>query len=181
MKWDKNNLIVIVDFINQELKNGKPMVRIEKEMFGENERVIHKRLIRLGYKKENNQYIFNGDIDRNITKNISCNSKQEEINNDKRLSNGEEKIIKEIDKEKLQVLIDNLDNLLKLVNLENDINTNNITNIRSGVMDVKSFRIDTGIYKEVKRIAHERAENIGEIINKALIKYILEEKNRISN
>ena len=51
MEWNRNNLIKIVEFINKELNNGKPMVKIEKESFGENERVIHKRLIRLGYKK----------------------------------------------------------------------------------------------------------------------------------
>ena len=58
MEWNKNNLIKIVEFINKELNNGKPMVKIEKESFGENERVIHKRLIRLGYKKIDNQYVY---------------------------------------------------------------------------------------------------------------------------
>lgn len=51
MEWNKNNLIKIVEFINNELKSGKPMIKIERETFGENERVIHKRLIKLGYKK----------------------------------------------------------------------------------------------------------------------------------
>ena len=58
MEWNRNNLIKIVEFINKELNNGKPMVKIEKESFGENERVIHKRLIRLGYKKIDNQYVI---------------------------------------------------------------------------------------------------------------------------
>ena len=43
------------------------MVKIENEYFGENERVIHKRLVRLGYKKVNNQYQPNGEITSNIT------------------------------------------------------------------------------------------------------------------
>ena len=35
MEWNRNNLIKIVEFINKELNNGKPMVKIEKESFGE--------------------------------------------------------------------------------------------------------------------------------------------------
>lgn len=67
MEWNKDNIVEIVEFINKELKTGKPMVKIENEYFGENERVIHKRLVRLGYKKVNNQYQPNGEITSNIT------------------------------------------------------------------------------------------------------------------
>ena len=30
MEWDKNNLINIVEFINNELKIGKTMIKIER-------------------------------------------------------------------------------------------------------------------------------------------------------
>lgn len=160
MEWNKNKLECIVNFINGELNSGKPMVRIEKDMFGENERVIHKRLIRLGYKKINNQYILKDNITYNITNDISYNTINKKNANDK----------KDNDEDKLKVLLDNLDDLLELINKKS--NTCNITNIRSGVSDVKSFRIDTGIYEEVKRVAHIRELNIGEIINKALEEYL---------
>lgn len=67
MEWKKENIVEIVEFINNKLKLGNPMVKIENEYFGENARVIHKRLIRLGYKKINNQYLLKENITSNIT------------------------------------------------------------------------------------------------------------------
>lgn len=145
MEWDKNNLINIVEFINNELKIGKTMIKIERESFGENERVIHKRLIRLGYKKIDNQYVLKDN------KSVSS-----EVNN-----------------EKLKLLLENLDELLLLINKNNKSNiTSNITGIRSNITDVRSFRIDMGIYGAIKKLASERVENIGEIINIALEQYL---------
>ena len=103
MEWNKNNLIKIVEFINNELKSGKPMIKIEKETFGENERVIHKRLIRLGYKKIDNQYVLKDNITSNITKKRA--NKEIKDNN----------VITEIKNEKLSLLLDNLDELLLLI------------------------------------------------------------------
>ena len=48
MEWNKDNIDEIVEFINRELKTGRPMNNIELEEFGVNERVIHKRLLRIG-------------------------------------------------------------------------------------------------------------------------------------
>jgi hypothetical protein len=56
MEWDVERITEIVKFINAELNKGCTMVSIEKEDFNVNERVIHKRLARLEYKKINNQY-----------------------------------------------------------------------------------------------------------------------------
>ncbi|MFR2317259.1 hypothetical protein, partial [Terrisporobacter sp.] len=101
MEWNRNNLIKIVEFINKELNNGKPMVKIEKESFGENERVIHKRLIRLGYKKIDNQYVLQNDITSNITKK-EANTQREDSKNFK----------DEVNNERLLLLLDNLDEIL---------------------------------------------------------------------
>lgn len=161
MEWNKNNLIKIVEFINNELKSGKPMIKIERETFGENERVIHKRLIRLGYKKIDNQYVLKDNITCNITKKSA--NKEIKDNN----------VITEIKKEKLSLLLDNLDELLLLINRSNSNNvTSDISNLRSNINDVRSFRIDTGIYKMVKKLASESNESIGEIINIALEQYL---------
>ena len=162
MEWNKNNLLNIVEFINDELKSGKPMIKIEKESFGENERVIHKRLIRLGYKKIDNQYVANKDITSNITKEVF---------------NKENNVENRTDDEKLTLLLENLDKLLLLVDNNSNINinsntTSNITGIRSNITDVRSFRIDMGIYGAIKKLASERVENIGEIINIALEQYL---------
>ena len=69
MDWDKNNIDEIVGFINRELGTGRPMNNIELEEFGVNERVIHKRLLRIGYKKIDNQYYMEDSITSNITNN----------------------------------------------------------------------------------------------------------------
>lgn len=162
MEWNKNNLINIVEFINNELKSGKPMIKIERESFGENERVIHKRLIRLGYKKVDNQYILKNDITSNITKK-RLNKEMKENDN----------VSTEVKNEKLSLLLDNLDELLLLINKRDSGNiTSDISNLRSNINDVRSFRIDTGIYKIVKKLASESDKNIGEIINIALEQYL---------
>lgn len=62
MEWKKERIEEIKDYINLELAKGRPMVSIEKEDFEANERVIHKRLVRAGYKKIDNQYILSNDV-----------------------------------------------------------------------------------------------------------------------
>ena len=62
MDWEKERIEEIKDYINLELAKGRPMVSIEKEDFEANERVIHKRLVRAGYKKIDNQYILSNDV-----------------------------------------------------------------------------------------------------------------------
>lgn len=57
MDWNIENIETIVIFINAELRKDRTMTAIEKEDFNVNARVIHKRLLRLGYKKIDNQYI----------------------------------------------------------------------------------------------------------------------------
>ena len=74
------------------------MIKIERETFGENERVIHKRLIRLGYKKIDNQYVLKDNITSNITK----KSLSKEIKDNKSVNT-------EVNNEKLILLLENLD------------------------------------------------------------------------
>ena len=50
--------------------------------------------------------------------------------------------------------------------------TSNITGVRSNINDVRSFRIDTGIYEEIKKLSYKSNETIGEIINIALEQYL---------
>lgn len=44
--------------------------------------------------------------------------------------------------------------------------------MRSNINDVRSFRIDTGIYEEIKKLSYKSNETIGEIINIALEQYL---------
>lgn len=50
-----------VEYINSELNKGRSMVDIEKNDFKVNERVIHKRLVRKGYKRVEGIYVYQKD------------------------------------------------------------------------------------------------------------------------
>ena len=161
MEWNKDNIDEIVEFINRELESGRPMNNIELEEFGVNERVIHKRLLRIGYKKIDNQYRLEESITSNITNkskaitkvknesNITCNS--------------------DLDMEKLNLLLANIDKILKLIPTDT---TSNITHLKSGNNEVRSLRIDTGLYEAIKNRASRDNINISAIVNKALEDYL---------
>lgn len=177
MEWNIDDIDNIVIYINQELSNGKTMVSIEQEVFGVNERVIHKRLLRLGYKKIDNQYRLQDGITSKITSSKTSYKATQEV---KEVSNNiitkeEDKknieLIQEIkDIDKLNLLLDNIDLLLKLIPKGNI--TSNKSSLRTGINDVKSFRVDTGIYKAIKERATRENINIADIINKALEDYL---------
>lgn len=179
MEWNIDNIEEIVNYINQEL-SSRAMVNIEREEFGVNERVIHKRLVRLGYKKIDNQYRLQEEITSNITpsktrykpiqevKEVSNNSipKEESTKNIEPI----QAIQGEINIDKLNLLLDNIDLLLKLIPKSNI--TSNTSSLRTGVNDVKSFRVDTGLYKAIKERATREKINIADILNKALEDYL---------
>ncbi len=158
MEWNKDNIEEIVEFINSQLEIGRPMNKIELEEFGANERVIHKRLLRIGYKKIDNQYRLENDITSNIT------DKPKIINKERNITRNSD-----LDMDKLNLLLDNLDKILKLIPA--DI-TSNITHMKSGNNEVRSLRIDTGLYEAIKDRASRDNVNISAIVNKALEDYL---------
>ncbi len=161
MEWNKDNIDVIVEFINMELESGRPMNNIELEEFGVNERVIHKRLLRIGYKKIDNQYRLEDGITSNITDKPKVVNKVKNESNITRNS--------DLDMDKLKLLLANLDKLLKLI--PTDV-TSNITHLKSGSNEVRSLRIDTGLYEAIKDRASRDNINISAIVNKALEDYL---------
>ena len=161
MDWDKNNIDEIVGFINRELGTGRPMNNIELEEFGVNERVIHKRLLRIGYKKIDNQYRLQDGITSNITEKPKVINKVKNESNITRNS--------DLDMDKLNLLLANIDKILKLIPTDT---TSNITHLKSGSNEVRSLRIDTGLYEAIKDRASRDKVNISAIVNKALEDYI---------
>lgn len=161
MEWDKNNIGEIVGFINRELETGRPMNNIELEEFGVNERVIHKRLLRIGYKKIDNQY----KLEESITSNITNKSKAiTKVKNESNITCNSD-----LDMEKLNLLLSNIDKILKLIPTDT---TSNITHLKSGSNEVRSLRIDTGLYEAIKNRASRDNINISAIVNKALEDYL---------
>lgn len=170
MEWSKENINEIVEFINQELVKGRPMVKIETEYFNVNQRVIHKRLSRLGYKKIDNQYrLDSDDITRNITPVKAMKKERYVTRNIDSTNNG---LPDQIDLNKLNLLLTNLDKILKLIPTDTTNITSNITSLRSGTNDVRSLRIDTGIYEAIKQRAARDNINISSIVTKALEDYL---------
>lgn len=169
MEWSKDNIDYIVEFINIELATGRPMVKIEIEDFGVNERVIHKRLSRLGYKKIDNQYRLDNDITRNIT---PIKEKKQESNITRNIDSNKEGLSAQIDMDKLGLLLSNLDKILKLIPTDTTNITSNITSLRSGTNEVRSLRLDTGLYESIKQRAARDNINISTIVNKALEDYL---------
>lgn len=175
MEWNIDNIDNIVNYINQELSNGRTMVSVEQEEFGVNERVIHKRLLRLGYKKIDNNYRLQEGFTSKITPSRKYYKATEEVGkaiNDIIPIEDNIKVVEGIqsikDIDKLNLLLDNIDNLLKLI----PSNLTSNTSLRSRKNDVKSFRVDTGLYKAIKERSKRDEINISDIINKALEDYL---------
>lgn len=155
---DINNINEVVEYVNQELLKGRTMKDIETVDFGVNERVIVKRLNRRGYKKQDGIFKKNIDTTCNIT----------EIEKPK--NEGIVKVKNNIDMDKLQKLLDNLDTLLELCNVRNNIN--NTSSITSTETVVTSLRVNKEIYEMVKQRARENNIKIADIINRALLDYL---------
>lgn len=64
MEWNIKDIKNVVEFINKKLNSGITMKEIEIIDFGVNARVIHKRLIRQGYKRVGNEYLKAEDLVR---------------------------------------------------------------------------------------------------------------------
>ena len=93
----------LLKLVNKQLEEGKSLISIAKKL-GLNESSIRKRLNRKGYKRKGNKFVPKECITSNITSEIAKESKQ-----------SSHKEIKNIDYDKLNLLLDNLDKILKLI------------------------------------------------------------------
>lgn len=172
---DMNNIIEVLNYLNGELLKGRSQKDIEINDFKVNERVVAKRLNRAGYKKINNQYI-KMDITSNNTPYKKHTGKAEEVYNssddvsileDKQLVKMD--INNNIDIDKLNLLLNNLDTLLELIPKRNITSK---TGLKSGNNCVKSFRVDSGLYQAIKDRASRDNISIADILNKSLEDYL---------
>lgn len=164
-------ILELLEYVNSELLRGKSVTTIGKEL-GLNESTIRKRLNNNGYKRVGNQFIPNVDVTSNITKIESVKNESKEnkvIVEENKLKKSELKLVENIDLEKLNLLLKNVDKLLKLIP-NNDI-TSNIT-LRDGDNRTISIRADNGLYNAIKERAKRDNIGISEIINRALEDYL---------
>lgn len=182
MDWNLDNIEDIVAFINSQLVLGKTMTDIEKEEFNANARVIHKRLIRLGYKKINNQYIKN-DSKENSSKKVQeqCKEKpkkpvKEHI--EKKNVIKENTISEEIDLNKLKEIIELLEPIKELLKINDGKSRDTKLDIPV-ITDVKqrTVKIDTEVLKLwdkfVKRNSNYKAQDL---VSQALKEFMINHK-----
>lgn len=152
----------LLEYVNKGLDNGKSVTTIGKEL-GLNESSIRKKLNKNGYKRENNKFVLKDNIACNITH-------KQDIEAIEVIKTEQVETINNIDMDKLNLLLNNIDKLLKLV--PNDDITCNITQYRSRDNRTISIRADSGIYEAIKERAKRDDITISDIINKALEDYL---------
>lgn len=190
MEWDIDNLDIIVNYINKELDH-RAMIDIEINDFGVNQRVIHKRLLRKGYKRKDNKYIqaieeYNKSITKGIpikynkciTKDIPVKKQEVEIIKDSNLIN-------DIDIKSIKELVGLIEPIKEVIQKYNkSITSDNIINVEPieikidrGILNNKinsvGFRIDIEVYEEWKRFTNEFKDiKNQDLLGMALIEYM---------
>lgn len=116
------------------------------------------------------KYIYNSKLRSYSKKDITSNitSVEPVIKQDKEEVNNSIAIDK-VDIDKLNLLLNNLDDILKLVS-NKDITSNII--IDNKETTVKTLRVNTELYNKVRNKAAKENKTIGSILNKALLDYL---------
>lgn len=179
---NKLDIKKLVEFINTDLKKNKDLsVNKWCDKVGIKRGTFKSKMKRENYIYNINerQYIYK-DITSNITQENKENKpdvvKVEEIKATSNYNDITSNITKEnnsnIDMDKLNILLNNLDELIKLIpsNITRN-NTSNIT-INSNKNNVHSLRINDEIYDHIKARAKKENISISSIINKALLDYL---------
>ena len=193
MEWKKERIEEIKDYINLELAKGRPMVSIEKEDFEANERVIHKRLVRAGYKKIDNQYILSNDVIQVSNNSITKDKDKYNKSITTVIQKQEEAIskdFKETDIQALKELISLVEPLKDVIQVYNkSITTEKYIDVEpievnidrsklSGNIKATGFRIDESILKQWKEfIKNYNGEyKVQDLVGQALLEFIVKYK-----
>ena len=189
MEWKKERIEEIKDYINLELAKGRSMVSIEKEDFEANERVIHKRLSRAGYKKVDNQYILSSDV-RQVSNNSITKDKDKYNKSITSVIQREEEEItkdfKETDIQALKELISLVEPLKNVIQVYNkSITTEKYIDVEpieikidrtklSGNIKATGFRIDETILDYWREfIKNYNGEyKVQDLVGQALLEFI---------
>lgn len=180
---NKMDIEQLVKFINAELGKNKTLsVNKFCDQYGIKKSTLKSKMSRGGYS-------YNADTRQYVKHNITSNNieVQQEVafTKDNNTSNTTNDIIeisatkddtthnitelKNIDMDKLNILLNNIDGLLKLVEVKN--NTSSIT-IDSEKTKVTSLRINEELYNMVKDRAIQENRSISDIVNRALLDYL---------
>lgn len=163
-------ILELLVYINKGLAEGKNVTSLGKEL-GLSESTIRKRLNKNGYKRIDNKFVLKDDttdstmsnnISKEPLKNITKTDTKNDITNSITINNS-------VDIDKLNLLLNNLDELLKLVQKHDT--TCSIT-IRSDETRVTSLRINQELYNMIKDRSKKENTSISDIVNRALLDYL---------
>lgn len=163
-----NNMDIeqLVKFINIELSKNKSL-SVNKWCEFNN---IKKSTLKSRMSRAN--YSYNTDL-RQYVKHNTTNSTTEVLQEvsaaPKEDTQNKVILLNDVETEKLNLLLNNLDSLLKLVEIKN--NTSSIT-VNSDKTKVTSLRINEEVYDMVKEKSAKSNMSISDIVNRALIDYL---------
>ena len=164
---DLNNISIerLVQYINLELQKDKN-ISVNKlcDKIGIKKSTLKSRMTRADYS-------YNVELRRYIKDNTTSNNIEvlQEVAATKEDTTSNTTGLNNIDVEKLNLLLNNLDGLLKLVEVKS--NTSNIT-INSDKTRVTSLRINEELYDMIKDRAARDNTSISDIVNRALMDYL---------
>lgn len=164
------NIKQFVIFINKELKKDKTLsVNKLCDKLGIKKSTLKSKMSRGGYSYnvDIRQYIESASTTDNTIEVVQ--NLKEEIAVTKKDNTSSITMLSNIDINKLNLLLNNLDNLLKLIEKKN--NTSSIT-IESNETRVTSLRINTELYEMIKGRAVRNNTSISDIVNRALLDYL---------
>lgn len=159
----KMNINEIVILINRALEEDRELsVNKWCDKVGVNKSTLKSKLNR-------GKYIYNSKLRAYVKKDITSNITGRDgtiKNNEKNTSMDS---IKDIDLEKLNILLNNLEDILGLIPKKNI--TSNIT-IENKETTVKTLRVNTELYNKIRDKAAKENITIGSILNNALLDYL---------
>lgn len=116
------------------------------------------------------KYIYNSELRSYSKKNITCNITNKKLEEKPKKENNKViEILDTVNIDKLNLLLDSLEDILKLI--EKKKVTSNIT-IDSKETTVKTLRINKELYEKVRKFAKDKDITIGSLLNEALINYL---------
>lgn len=170
---NSNNFIEEIEYINKHLRQKKRgFKKISLEDYGREDQDITEQLKGFGYTKIKNQFVAE---ECNIeviypVRQIDI-TEVEDVTQQFEIENKDNKsldIFNRVDIAKFTKLLNNLDDILDLISKHN----NNDVIFKSGKNEVRSIRIDTGLYEELKNRAAVSGVTATELFNKALEEYL---------
>lgn len=180
-----NNIKSIAEYMNTELAKGRSQKDIEINDFKVNEKVIKNRLSRAGYKKINNQWIFNTTkYNTNCSMNNTPNTTIDNTNCSTNTTNHTTEILqpKNISKDPKVFTNKEIETINKLLNLNVDIleliideyskRNNKKVEITDNSAIITSLRLNKEIYTLIKEKAQIEGLNVYEIMNNCMLEYL---------